>query len=96
MPVQIRVLDPASGPRKGEVEQAARADTIAGKRVGFLSNGWRSFDAMISHLSEIAVDKYEARGVVSLKNPNAASSTPAETVEELVTSSDAAVVGIGH
>ena len=92
----IRVLDPVGDPRVAQAVMAARVATITGKALGLLSNGWRSFDAMVDRFSGLAVEKYEARETISRKNPNTANSTPRETMDELAAGSDAALVGVGH
>ncbi|MCL0101505.1 hypothetical protein M1O29_00250 [Dehalococcoidia bacterium] len=91
----IRILDPGSDPLKEATAITPRVPTIGGKRLGLLSNGWRSFDHILKHYTELAKGKYEAGDVLTRKNPNASSGTPQPTLEELATV-DAAVVGIGH
>lgn len=95
-PTMIRILDPVATAREVKEGPAPRVAAIGGRSVGMLSNGWRSWDVMLGRLSEIAVEKYEAREVLSRKNPNASSATPKDTMEELVSEVDAAIVGIGH
>ena len=91
----IRILDPKSDSLREATAMTERAPTISGKTLGLLSNGWRSFDNILDHYTVIAKEKYEAGEVLARKNPNASSSTPRPTLEELA-SVDAAVVGIGH
>ena len=92
----IRVLDPVSEPKGDQSEPAKRLASLSGKALGLLSNGWRSFDDIVDRYAGLAVEKYEARETISRKNPNASSSTPKETMEELTAASDAALVGVGH
>lgn len=93
---KISILDPFSGPRTELNPIAPRTITVAGKKLGVLSNGWRSFDHMIKRYSSLAVEKYEASEVLTRKNPNSASSTPEQTMTELTERCDAVIVGIGH
>ena len=92
----VRVLDPVGKPREERAEMAARLATVSGKVLGLLSNGWRSFDAMTERFSDLALEKFEAREVICRKSPNAASGAPKETLDELASVSDAAIVGVGH
>ena len=92
----MRIVDPVSQPVSDDRGVAPRVDTLSGKALGFISNGWRSFDAIADQYSKVALEKYEVSEVVYRKNPSAASATPKDAIEELVSRTDAAVVGIGH
>ncbi len=92
----IRILDPVGAAREVEEGPAQRLRSVGGQGVGFISNGWRSWDVVVERYAELAVQKYEAREALSRKNPNASSGTPKDTMDELAARVEAVVVGIGH
>lgn len=69
---------------------------LHGRRLGVLSNRWRSFECMVDAWEKEARDKFEASQVTRVVNPNVSSRTPQESMAKLALSSDAAIVGMGH
>ena len=73
----------------------ARSDSLRGKTVGILENGWTSMSALAEHLHVILTEKY---GVTRVKHWVTGISLPAEAamVDAIAADTDLTVVGLGN
>ncbi|MBI2871662.1 MAG: hypothetical protein HYY00_00545 [Chloroflexi bacterium] len=92
----IRILSPVGIPQDRRDGNAERLDSLSGKTLGIMSNGWRSFLIGMERLEEVAVSKHEAGSVIKALHTNASGPAPAELLEEMAKKGDAAIVGLGH
>jgi len=70
-------------------------DTLDGKRVGIVSNGWRSMDAMSPRMAARLKERYGARQAgfftVHLNRP-----ITADILDQVAAQCDAAIVGLAN
>lgn len=70
-------------------------DTLDGKRLGIVSNGWRSMDAMSPHMAARLKERYGVRQVgfftAPLNRPIIAA-----IVDQIAAQCDAAIVGLAN
>ena len=91
----ITVLDPTAPPRELKIPMALRPDDLRGRTVGFLWNSKPNGDALFSRLEELLREKYEITLTSHQRKPTASIPADQSVVDELATSVDAAVVGLG-
>lgn len=90
----MKILIPSATTR-GKVEaKAAILVSLQNKRVAIVSNGWRSMDAMVPRLSEGLI----ARGATNVRlfSVHINKAITAETLEQIGTHCDAAIVGLAN
>ena len=90
----IRVLDPTNETRAAGVKPAPRPASLAGKTVGFISNGKEGTKGFFGHLDRILREQYGVRQVVQRVKSNF--SAPADpSIAAEIPNWDAVVAGIG-
>jgi hypothetical protein len=91
----IVVLDPTAVPRDLRHPMAQRLAGLGGRKVGFLWNNKANGDTLFNRLEDLLRQKYEISDAVHRRKPDA--SIPAEVpiYDELATSADAVVLGLG-
>ncbi len=91
----IQILEPVVTLKEEAEGYAPRPTTLAGKTLGLLSNGWRSFDTLMDAYEELALGKHGVAKVIHRRHWNASGSAPDEFLEEMA-KCDVAFVGLGH
>ena len=91
----ITVLDPTAPPRELSHSMALRPEDLRGRTVGFLWNSKPNGDALFSRLEELLREKYEITLTSHQRKPTASIPADDEVLDELATSADAVVVGLG-
>ena len=90
----FRVLDPTAGEPATTGQRAPRLDTLAGKTVGFISNGKEGTKGFFAHLEKMLREDYGVAKVVSRTKSNY--SAPADKhIADEITQWDAVISGIG-
>ena len=91
----IMVLDPTAPPRELSHSMALRPESLRGRTVGFLWNSKPNGDALFSRLEELLREKYEITMTSYQRKPTASLPADDKVIEELATTADAVVVGLG-
>ena len=91
----ITVLDPTAPPRELSHSMALRPEDLRGRAVGFLWNSKPNGDALFSRLEELLREKYEIAMTSYQRKPTASLPADDKVIEELATTADAVVVGLG-
>jgi len=90
----IRVLDPTSETGPPQSEPAPRLDTLAGKKVGFISNGKEGTARYFHHLGEALKSRYGVAEIVIKTKSNY--SAPADAhIANGISEWDAMMSGVG-
>ena len=91
----ITVLNPTAPPRQLETVMATRPNDLRGRALGFLWNSKPNGDVLFGRLEQLLREKYEIPQALYRRKPTA--SIPAEpgVIEELASSVEVAVVGLG-
>ncbi len=91
----ITVLNPTAPPRELHTDMAERPADLRGKAVGFLWNSKPNGDVLFQRLEQLLREKYEIPAALYRRKPTA--SIPAEpgVIEEIASTVDVAVVGLG-
>ena len=90
----FRVLDPTPEKAPPVGQLAPRLDTLAGKTIGFISNGKEGTKGFFGHLEKMLVEEYGVAKVVSRTKSNYSAPADAHIVAE-IKQWDAVVSGIG-
>ena len=90
----FRVLDPTPGTAPPVGQLAPRLDTLAGKTVGFISNGKEGTKGFFRHLERILKDDYRVANVVLRTKSNYSAPADKHIADEIKTW-DAVVSGLG-
>ena len=90
----FRVLDPTPGTAPPVGQLAPRLDTLAGKKVGFISNGKEGTKGFFRHLERILKDDYGVANVVLRTKSNYSAPADKHIADEIKTW-DAVVSGLG-
>ena len=91
----ITVLDPTAPPRELSRSMALRPEDLRGRTVGFLWNSKPNGDALFSRLEELLRQKYEITLTRHQRKPTASIPADDRVLDELATTADAVVVGLG-
>ena len=91
----ITVLDPTAPPRELSHSMALRPADLRGRTVGFLWNSKPNGDALFSRLEQLLREKYEIKLTSHQRKPTASLPADKNILDELATSTDAVVVGLG-
>ena len=91
----ITVLDPTAPPRELSHSMALRPEDLRGRTVGFLWNSKPNGDALFSRLEELLREKYEITLTSHQRKPTASIPADEKVLDELATTADAVVVGLG-
>ncbi len=89
------VLDPTAPPRELRHTMAPRLPDLRGRAVGFLWNSKPNGDILFARLEELLRQKYEITGAMHRRKPTASVGADQQVIDELATSSQAVVVGLG-
>ena len=90
----FRVLDPTAGEAPATGQLAPRLDTLAGKTVGFISNGKEGTKGFFTHLDRMLREDMGVANVVWRQKTNYSAPADAHIVDE-ARQWHAAVTGIG-
>ena len=92
--MDLRVLDPTNEAAPPLGEPAPRPATLAGKTVGFISNGKEGTKGFFAHLERMLRDQYGVANVVTRVKSNFSAPADAHIAAE-IPNWDAVVTGIG-
>jgi len=92
---KIVVLEPVAEPRPVNHDLSHRPDTLAGKRVGFLSNTKPNAGLLFEAIEARLRERFDLAAVVRKEKPIAAGPAVQSTYEELARECDVAVVAVG-
>jgi hypothetical protein len=90
----FRVLDPTAGEAPATGQLAPRLDTLAGKTVGFISNGKEGTKGFFAHLDRVLREEHGVARVVMRTKSNYSAPADAHIVAE-IRNWDAVIAGIG-
>ena len=90
----IRVLDPTNEMKAAGIEPAPRLPSLAGKTVGFISNGKEGTKGFFSHLEKMLREDYGVAKVVSRTKSNYSAPADAHIAAE-IKQWDAVISGLG-
>jgi hypothetical protein len=90
----IRVLDPTGETEVIEPEVAPRLDSLAGKTVGFISNGKEGTEGFFSHLDRLLRERLQVANVVWRTKSNYSAPAEREIIDE-ARDWDLAITGLG-
>lgn len=92
----MEVLVPyAESPGRPTVPLAPRLESLAGRTLAFVNNGWISLDITYDELRTLLTTRYEVREVIEKKKERS-SPLPPEEMEDLLRRAEAAVIGLGN
>ncbi|MDD9890407.1 MAG: hypothetical protein OXU66_00285 [Gammaproteobacteria bacterium] len=90
----LTVLNPTTESPARDFELAPRIQSLAGKTVGFISNGKEGTKGFFTHLENLLLSKYQVAEVIWETKSNY--SAPAETeIIERAQAWDLAITGLG-
>ena len=90
----IRVLDPTNEMKAAGIEPAPRLPSLAGKTVGFISNGKEGTKGFFTHLEKMLREEYGVAKVVSRTKSNYSAPADAPIIAE-ITNWHAVFAGVG-
>ena len=90
----LRVLDPTIENKAGGVQPAARAPSLAGKTVGFISNGKEGTKGYFARLERMLREELRVANVVWRTKSNYSAPVDAHIVDE-IRNWQAVVTGVG-
>ena len=91
----MEVLIPTGTPRGAKAVTALSVANLAGKRIGLVSTGWRSMEAMMPQMAQLVKQRWHASAVSFFHVPiNKA--IPSQELARLVGDCDLAIVGIAN
>jgi hypothetical protein len=90
----LRVLDPTSENEVDEPEVAPRLGSLAGKTVGFISNGKEGTEGFFSHLDRLLRERLEVANVVWRTKSNYSAPAEQDIIDE-ARDWDLAITGLG-
>ena len=79
----MRILNPTMRQPEEDGKLAPRLDTLDGKTVGILGNGFPGADEMMTRVEEILWERFDLKGTVLKQKAYFGEPAPSETVEEL-------------
>jgi hypothetical protein len=90
----LQVLDPTNETAPPQGEPAPRLATLAGKTVGFISNGKEGTQGFFAHLDRMLREEYGVADVIRRVKSNYSAPADADIVDE-IRRWQAVVTGIG-
>jgi len=90
----IRVLDPTSENTIVEPKLAPRIDSLAGKTIGFISNGKEGTEGFFTHLERLLRERFQVANVVWKTKSNYSAPAEQDIVDE-ARKWDLAITGLG-
>lgn len=91
----MRILDPTMSYPEERTKLAPRLDTLDGKTIGILGNGFPGADEMMTRVEEILWERFDLKDTVIKQKAYFGEPAPKETAEDLVASCDAVFTAIG-
>jgi hypothetical protein len=88
----IEVLDPTASPRVSELPLAARRGSLAGKKIGFLSNGKANAELLLDDIGELLRSRLD--GLTVVKGDKGAAEPAPDDVMERLRACDAVITAI--
>lgn len=89
------VLDPSGHVWVPETDSAPRIATVVGKNIGILDDGAPNSGHLMDRVGDLLVEQYGAARILTRRKDNFSRPAPAGMIEELGSSVDAVVVGVG-
>lgn len=91
----FQVLDPSLKPTTVKGTVSPRLDSLGKKTIGILWNGRPTGDKIFNRITSALREKYEIKEVIFRTKPYFGNIAPKDIVDELVTSCDAVITGVG-
>lgn len=91
----IVVYMPYAESQAPESRVSPRLDSLAGKTIGLVNNGWRSLDITYREFQRVLRDKYEVARIIEKRKPGASMPLQADAFKELMEKADGVIVGLG-
>jgi hypothetical protein len=88
----IELLDPTSAPRVKELPLARRLGSLAGKKIGFLSNGKANASLLLAHIEKLLGARLG--GLTTVWRDKGAAEPASESVLQSLRGCDAAITAI--
>ena len=89
------VLAPIPRPSDAKEALAPRLDTLAGKRIGLINNGWRCMHIASEEIQRVLLSQYRASAIVEM-NTTAIRPLNPDQLSALAETVDGVVCGIGN
>jgi hypothetical protein len=91
----LKILDPTYEPAISAHGMAERSASLAGKRIGLLSNDKLNATELLDAIHEVLSDTFELGSPVRLNRGNASAPAPTEMLEGIAKEIDVALLGNG-
>jgi hypothetical protein len=92
---KLVLISPVNEATVAELALAPRLSSLRGKRVGLLDNSKSKADKMLETVATILNARYGFSDIVRHRKPSASKPAAPEVIEELASSCDLVVVGVG-
>jgi hypothetical protein len=92
---KLVLISPVNEATVAESALAPRLSSLRGKRVGLLDNSKSKADKMLETVATILNARYGFSDIVRHRKPSASKPAAPEVIEELASSCDLVVVGVG-
>lgn len=90
----VEYLDPVS-PNRDRKLYVPAVGALQGKRIGFLTNGWSSFNTMGARIEQVFSEKHGIHSMRTYEIPTSCA-PPEGLLEQVATECDAAIVGMAN
>lgn len=87
-------LDPVS-PNRDKKLYVPAVGALQGKRIGFLTNGWSSFNAMGARIEQVFTERHGIHSMQTYAIPTSCA-PPEGLLEQVAAECDAAIVGMAN
>ena len=91
----IFIHNPTAPIRDLRHTKAQRLDGLGGRKIGFLWNSKPNGDTLFNRLEEVLREKYEISGTMHRRKPHAGIPAEVQVYDELASSVDAVILGLG-
>ena len=91
----LEILDPTAKANVVEVDMAPRVAGLNGLRIGFLDNSKPNISFFEDRLEQLLRERFSLAEVIRRSKPTATRGVPLDVLEELATSTDLVINGIG-
>ena len=92
---RLEVFDPTTDTKEQPITYVARPDSLKGKRIGLVENTKFNSDKLLLKIGKILQEEYGAAETRIWRKHNSSVPAHEEILEELSTSCDVMVAGIG-
>lgn len=89
------VLNPSGHVWVPQTDSAARIASVAGKNIGILDDGAPNSGHLMDRVGDLLIEQYGAARILTQRKGNFSRPAPASMIEELGSSVDAVIVGVG-